>query len=73
MDISVASSSVSDLLNASRGKTRESVATRASCSGLCVIQIQVRPFNVLSTNNVDSGSRAEVGSIAYESVVVLNK
>jgi hypothetical protein len=28
-----------------------------------VIQIQVRPFSVFSTNKVDSGSNAEVGSM----------
>lgn len=51
------------LLCASRGKTKLRVATLSCCCGLCVIQIQVLPFNVFSTNKVDSGSNAEVGSI----------
>lgn len=65
-EISVAvpsdSSSLTLVFDASLGKTKDLVATLVSCCGLCVIQIHVRPFSVFSTNRVDSGSKAAVGS-----------
>lgn len=56
------SSSKDLLLPYKRFNVNVLVATRASCSGLCVIQMHVFVFSVFSTRSVDSGSNADVGS-----------
>lgn len=51
---------------ANRGKYNVLVAKRVSCCGLWVIRMHVRPFSDFSTSKVDSGSKAEVGSITSQ-------